>query len=108
MQVPPDPFGLPSAAAPASIAAPARAAELGAVGAEAKVQTILGEADTEPSKIYTEAYSQSPESEEFYRFIKTMETYKLTLSQKDLLILSTKSEFFNFLKEIKPKPAAPK
>ena len=37
-----------------------------------------------------------------------METYKITLSEKDLLILSTKSEFFNFLREIKPKPAAPK
>ena len=68
---------------------------------------IKGKADADAAKIYAEAYSQSPESEEFYRFIKTMETYKLTLTQKDLLILSTKSEFFNFLKEIKPKPAAP-
>ena len=69
---------------------------------------IQGRADAEAARIYAEAYAQSPESEEFYKFIKTMETYKLTLSQKDLLILSTKSEFFNFLKEIKPKPAAPK
>jgi modulator of FtsH protease HflC len=69
---------------------------------------IQGRADAEAAKIYAEAFAQSPESEEFYKFIKTMETYKLTLSQKDLLILSTKSEFFSFLKEIKPKPAAPK
>lgn len=69
---------------------------------------IQGRADAEAAKIYAEAYAQSPESEEFYKFIKTMETYKMTLSEKDLLILSTKSEFFNFLKEMKPTPAAPK
>jgi membrane protease subunit HflC len=69
---------------------------------------IQGRADAEAARIYAEAYAQSPEAEEFYKFIKTMETYKITLSEKDLLILSTKSEFFNFLREIKPKPAAPK
>ena len=69
---------------------------------------IQGAADAEAARIYAAAYSQSPESEEFYKFIKTMETYKETLSQKDLLILSTKSEFFNFLREMKPAPAPPK
>ena len=63
---------------------------------------IEGEGDANATRIYAEAYSQSPQSEEFYKFFKTMETYKLTLSQKDTLILSTKSEFFNFLREIKP------
>ncbi len=67
---------------------------------------IRGEGDANATRIYTEAYSQSPQSEEFYKFIKTMETYKLTLSQKDTLILSTKSEFFNYLKEIKSAPEA--
>jgi len=73
-----------------------------------KEKEIQGRADAEAAKIYAEAYAQSPESEEFYKFIKTMETYQVILTQKDLLILSTKSEFFNFLKEIRPKPAAPK
>ena len=67
---------------------------------------IQGRADAEAAGIYAEAYSQSPQSEEFYNFIKTMETYKLTLTQKDTLILSTKSEFFKFLREIKPAPEA--
>jgi len=67
---------------------------------------IQGRADAEAAAIYSEAYSQSPQSEEFYNFIKTMETYKLTLTQKDTLILSTKSEFFKFLREIKPAPEA--
>ena len=67
---------------------------------------IQGRADAEAAAIYSEAYSQSPQSEEFYTFNKTMETYKLTLTQKDTLILSTKSEFFKFLREIKPEPEA--
>ena len=67
---------------------------------------IQGRADAEAAGIYAEAYSQSPQSEEFYNFIKTMETYKLTLTQKDTLILSTKSEFFKFLREIKPAAEA--
>ena len=67
---------------------------------------IQGRADAEAAAIYSEAYSQSLQSEEFYNFIKTMETYKLTLTQKDTLIISTKSEFFRFLREMKPAPAA--
>ena len=67
---------------------------------------IQGRADAEAAGVYAEAYSQSPQSEEFYNFIKTMETYKLTLTQKDTLILSTKSEFFRFLREMQPAPKA--
>jgi len=37
-----------------------------------------------------------------------MESYEKVLSEKDMLILSTKSEFFNFLREMNPTPAAPK
>ena len=71
-----------------------------------KEKEIQGRADAEAAAIYSEAYSQNAQSEEFYNFIKTMETYKLTLTQKDTLILSTKSEFFRFLREMKPAPAA--
>ena len=71
-----------------------------------KEKEIQGRADAEAAAIYSEAYSQNARSEEFYNFIKTMETYKLTLTQKDTLIISTKSEFFRFLREMKPAPAA--
>ena len=67
---------------------------------------IQGRADAEAAGIYAKAYSQSPQSEEFYNFMKTMETYKLTLTQKDTLILSTKSEFLRFLREMKPASKA--
>ena len=63
---------------------------------------IQGRADAEAAGIYSEAYSRNSQSEEFYNFMKTMETYRLTLTQKDTLILSTKSEFFKFLREMQP------
>ena len=60
-------------------------------------QEITGKADAEAAAIYAKAYNQSKESQEFYRFVKTMETYKSSLSEKDWLVLSTKGDFFKFL-----------
>jgi membrane protease subunit HflC len=63
-----------------------------------KAQEIIGKADAEATVIYAKAYNRSPESREFYRFLKTMETYQTTLSEKDWLILSTKGDFFKYLR----------
>ncbi len=63
-----------------------------------KAQTIMGKADGEATTIYARAYNQNADSREFYRFLKTMETFKTSLSEKDLLILSTEGDFFRFLK----------
>jgi membrane protease subunit HflC len=60
-------------------------------------QEIKGKADAEATAIYASAYNKSADSREFYRFLKTMETYESTLSEKDWLILSTKGDFFRFL-----------
>ena len=60
-------------------------------------QEIKGKADAEATAIYASAYNQSPDSRAFYRFVKTMDTYKNTLSEKDWLVLSTKGDFFRFL-----------
>jgi membrane protease subunit HflC len=60
-------------------------------------QEIKGKADAEATAIYASAYNQSPDSRAFYRFLKTMDTYKNTLSEKDWLVLSTKGDFFRFL-----------
>lgn len=60
-------------------------------------QEIKGKADAEATAIYARAYNQSADAREFYRFIKTLETYKTTFSEKDWLILSTDSEFYKFL-----------
>ncbi len=60
-------------------------------------QEIMGKADAEATSIYAGAYNQSPDAREFYRFLKSMETYENTFQAEDWLVLSTDSEFFKFL-----------
>ncbi len=62
-----------------------------------QAQEIRGKGDAEATRIYAAAYNQSPESRDFYQFLKTMDTYKTTLAEKDWLVLSTKGDFFKFL-----------
>ncbi|MBF0429643.1 MAG: protease modulator HflC [Fibrobacteria bacterium] len=62
-------------------------------------QEIMGKADAEATTIYASAYNRNPESREFYRFLKTMETYKTTLSEKDWLFLSTTGDFFGYFQK---------
>jgi membrane protease subunit HflC len=64
-----------------------------------QAQTIIGKADAEATAIYARAYNQNADSREFYRFLKTLETYKTTFSEKDWLILSTESDFYKFLEK---------
>ena len=66
-------------------------------GAYKTAQEIIGKADAEATSIYAAAYNRNNESREFYQFLKTMETYKTTLTEKDWLILSTKGDFFRYL-----------
>ena len=63
-----------------------------------RVQEIYGEADAKASAIYAKAYDSSSESSEFYRFIKTLETYKEVLSEDVSLVLTTDSPLFRLLK----------
>jgi membrane protease subunit HflC len=62
-----------------------------------QAQEILWKADAEATAIYARSYNQSPESGEFYYFLKSMETYENTLQGDDWLVLSTDNEFFRFL-----------
>ncbi|MBC8414386.1 protease modulator HflC [bacterium] len=68
-------------------------------GAYRTAHEIMGKADAEATTIYASAYNQSERSREFYKFIKTMETYKTTMSEKDWLVLSTKGDFFKYLND---------
>jgi modulator of FtsH protease HflC len=61
-----------------------------------KAQVIKGKADAEATKIYAEAYGKDPE---FYSFINTLEIYKGSLDKETWLMLSTKSDFFKYLKK---------
>ena len=56
-------------------------------------EEIKGKADADASKIYTSAYSKDPE---FYRFWKSMESYKETLKDSDTTY-STNLDYFKYL-----------
>jgi membrane protease subunit HflC len=74
--------------------------ELKGITSEAyrQAQEIVGKADAEATRIYAEAYNQDPE---FYRFIKTLETYAETIDEESWLILTTEGDFFRYLKGVK-------
>jgi membrane protease subunit HflC len=65
-----------------------------------KVQGLRGEADAEASRIYAEAYDQTPEAREFYTFLKTLETYRMVLGGSNL-VLSTDSPLFGLFKKVR-------
>lgn len=58
-------------------------------------QQIIGEADATALDIYANAYQKDPG---FYEFIKTLETYKNTISEKETMIMTTDSDYFKHLK----------
>ncbi len=71
-----------------------------------EVQKVRGEADAKATEIYAQAYGSSPEAAEFYRFLRTMETYKKALDKDSTLILTTDSDVFRYLKRLAPAPPA--
>ncbi|MCK9329007.1 MAG: protease modulator HflC [Candidatus Cloacimonetes bacterium] len=63
-----------------------------------EAQEIMGEADAEAIEIYANAYNKDPE---FYGFTRSLEAYQKTISENNILILTTDSEFFKYLKKVK-------
>ena len=61
-----------------------------------KAQEVKGKADAEATKIYADAYNKDPE---FYSFINTLAIYKESIDKETWLMLSTKSDFFKYLKK---------
>jgi membrane protease subunit HflC len=68
-----------------------------------KVQEIQGEADAKATEIYALAYAQNPESVEFYKFLKSMETYRKVINTDATIVLSTNSDLFALLKRVEQK-----
>ena len=65
-------------------------------GAYLKSQNIKGKADAEATEIYASTYGQSPE---FYKFLRTLESYKKTLDSTTLFILSTDNKYLKFIEQ---------
>lgn len=63
-----------------------------------QVQKLTGKADAEATAIYAGAYNQSPQSREFYEFLRTLETYQSSFGKDTTTILTTDSPLLRFLK----------
>ena len=63
-------------------------------------QGVKGEADAKATQIFADAYGRDPE---FFSFLKTLETYKETVDENTILMLTTDSEYFKYLKDIMPR-----
>jgi membrane protease subunit HflC len=61
-------------------------------------RVIVGRADAEATEIFAAAYNQSADSRSFYEFMKTMETFELTVDPETWLMMSTEGEFYKYLK----------
>lgn len=68
-----------------------------------RMQEIRGEADAKATEIYAKAYTQLPEAADFYRFLKSMETYRKVINNDATMVLSTHSDLFALLKRIEQK-----
>jgi membrane protease subunit HflC len=64
-------------------------------GAYKESQKARGEGDREAAKIYAEAYGVDAE---FYRFVKSLETYEQAIKEGTKFLLSSDSEFLKYFK----------
>jgi membrane protease subunit HflC len=71
-------------------------------GAFKEAEEIRGRADAEATQIYASVYNRSADTRRFYQFLKTMSTFESTIDASTWLVLSTDSEFFQFLNESTP------
>lgn len=62
--------------------------------ARKEAEKILGEGDAQALETYANAYNQDPE---FYRFWRTLESYKTALGAGSRIVLSTDSDYLKFL-----------
>jgi membrane protease subunit HflC len=63
-----------------------------------RAQEIKGAADARATRIYAGAYNLDPE---FYSFMKTLETYRTTIDTSTTLLLTTESDYLQYLKRIR-------
>jgi len=73
-----------------------------------RVQEVQGQADAEATQIYGHAFNKDPE---FYAFLRTLESYKEKTNMNSVLILTTESDFYQYIKNANPNqvrtPSAP-
>ncbi len=66
-----------------------------------EAETIRGRADARATEIYAAAYNRNRASRELYSFTRSMESLEKSLDEKTSIILTTDSELFRFLKNVR-------
>jgi len=69
-----------------------------------RAQEIRGKADAEATRVYGDAYNRNPE---FYAFSRTLEAYKEGQNKNSVLILTTDSDYYRYLKGAAGRAPAP-
>jgi modulator of FtsH protease HflC len=69
-----------------------------------RVQEVQGQADAEATKIYGQAYNRDPE---FFAFMRTLEVYRERPNSNSVMVLTTDSDFYQYLKNAMPVVTAP-
>ena len=67
--------------------------------AEQDAQKLRGEGDATATRIYAEAYGKDPE---FYRFVRSLQSYELFLGKRSTVLLSADSPLFQYLGGARP------
>lgn len=70
-----------------------------------QVEQTRGEGDAKAAEIYANAFNQSPDAASFYKFTRTLDTYKSVITNNSTLLLSTDSELYRFLKQTDIAPS---
>ncbi|MFZ5764227.1 MAG: protease modulator HflC [Thermodesulfobacteriota bacterium] len=66
--------------------------------ARREAEEIKGKADAEAARIYADAYNQDPD---FYAFSRSLDAYGKGIGANTRLIISSDSEFYRYLQELK-------
>jgi modulator of FtsH protease HflC len=64
-----------------------------------RVQEIQGKGDAEATRVYGDSFGRNPE---FYAFLRTLEVYREGSNKNSVLILTTDSDFYRYLKQAAP------
>ncbi|MGH7857781.1 MAG: protease modulator HflC [Candidatus Binatia bacterium] len=70
-----------------------------------RAQEIRGKADAEATRVYGEAFNRDPE---FFAFSETLEAYKGAQNAESVMILTTDSDYYRYLKNASPEGAKPR
>ncbi|MEE8593615.1 MAG: protease modulator HflC, partial [Candidatus Bipolaricaulota bacterium] len=65
--------------------------------AQKDAEKVRGEGDAQALEIYAGAYNQDPD---FYRFWRTLESYKIALATNTRIVLSSDSDYLRFLESM--------